>query len=180
MAKSKALYANAQLLRNKIAYENIAYQGAQGTRATKLVAKPPGGVIHDYVPFYFAPRSPMLGAINLGRVPECAFRQPDIVHLETTVEVVVTSKLPYVFYDHNATVAIATCYSDAKDLDKIEWSLFFEAPLLDGYSKYWQNVMSNPRWVKRMETRQAEFLVYKSVPLAFMSQVGVYNEEKAI
>jgi ssDNA thymidine ADP-ribosyltransferase DarT-like protein len=179
IAKSKALYANTQLLRNKIKYGNIAYQGAQGTRATKLVAKPPGGVIHDYVPFYFAPRSPMLGAINLGKVQDCDYRQPDIVHFETTVEAIVANKLPYVFYDHNATVAIATCYCDVKDLDKIEWSLFFEAPRLDGYCKYWHNVMSNPRYVKRMETRQAEFLVYKSVPLALMSGAGVYNEEKA-
>lgn len=121
----------------------------------------------------------MLGAINQGRVPNCVHRQPDIVHFETTVEVMVANKLPYVFYDHNATVAIATCYSDVKDLDKIEWSLFFEAPLLDGYCKYWHNVMSNPKYVKRMETRQAEFLIHKSVPLALISGIGVYSEGKA-
>jgi hypothetical protein len=52
--------------KKEMGYHNIAYQGAQGKRATKLVARPPMGVIHDYVPFYFAPRSPMLFTIDKG------------------------------------------------------------------------------------------------------------------
>src|SRR5260370_19857864 len=46
MTKSKILHANKLLQKKKIPDENIGYQGAQGKRATKLVAKPPGGVIH--------------------------------------------------------------------------------------------------------------------------------------
>ena len=91
IVKSKMLYSNGLLQKKKIDHENIAYQGAQGRRATKLVARPPGGVIHDYVPFYFAPRSPMLMAINGGRVDGCGYRQADIAHLVSTVEDV---KLP--------------------------------------------------------------------------------------
>lgn len=49
-------------------YQNIAHAGAQGARADKSVPNPPGGNIHDFVPFYFAPRSPMLSAIHNGRV----------------------------------------------------------------------------------------------------------------
>jgi RHS repeat-associated protein len=40
------LLANTLLQKKKLPHANIAYQGAQGKRATKLVAKPPGGVIH--------------------------------------------------------------------------------------------------------------------------------------
>ena len=179
IAKSKMLYSNGVLQKKKIKHANIAYQGAQGKRATKLVAISPGGVIHDYVPFYFAPRSPMLMAINGGRVEGCPHRQEDIVHLVTTVEAIVAAHLHYVFYDYNATLSIATCYSRLRDLDKIDWELFHEPPRKDGYCKYWHSQVGNPRYVLRMETRQAEFLVHKSVPLNLIQTVGVYSEAKA-
>jgi ssDNA thymidine ADP-ribosyltransferase, DarT len=179
IAKSKKLLANAVLQKRKMQHENIAYQGAQGKRATKLVAQSPGGVIHDYVPFYFAPRSPMLRTIDGGNVDNCPYRQADIAHLVTTVEAIVESELPYVFYDYNATLDIATCYSDLKDLNKIDWPLFYEQPCMDGYCQFWNSRVDNPKWVLRKETRQAEFLVHKSVPLDLISGVGVYSEGKA-
>lgn len=179
IAKSKMLHSNAVLQKKKIKHVNIAYQGAQGKRATKLVAKPPGGVIHDYVPFYFAPRSPMLMAINGGRVDNCPYRQVDIVHLVTTVEGIVAEGLPYVFYNYNATLDYADCYSNLRDLDKIDWDLFYERPRLDGYCAYWFSTVNNPKYIRRMETRQAEFLVHKGVPLNLVDCVGVYSEEKA-
>jgi len=179
ISKSKRLYANSVLQKKKIQHANIAYQGAQGKRATKLVAKPPGGVIHNYVPFYFAPRSPMLRTIDRGNVEGCPYRQPDIAHLETAVEAIVEAGLPYVFYDYNATLDIATCYSDLKDLGKINWDLFSEAPTLDGYSKFWNSRMDNPKWILRMETRQAEFLVHDNLPLNLIWRVGVHNATKA-
>jgi hypothetical protein len=179
IAKSKMLYANSVLQKKRIQHANIAYQNAQGKRATKLVGAIPGGVIHDYVPFYFAPRSPMLMAINGGRVDGCDYRQPDIVHFASTVEAVAAKGLVFVFYDHNATLDYANCYSDLKDLDKIDWDLFHESPRLDGYCTYWFSTANNPRYIRRMETRQAEFLVHRGFPLDLMNCVGVYNEEKA-
>jgi len=179
IAKTKKLYSNAQLRKKKIEYGNIAYQGAQGKRATKLVAKPPGGVIHDYVPFYFAPRSPMLFAINRGNVPDCPYRQADIVHIVTTVEAIAGSGLSYVFYDYNATLDIATCYSHVRDLDKINWPLFFENPRLDGYCQYWYSRMDEAKYVLRQETRQAEFLIYDSVPLELITTVCASDQAKA-
>jgi hypothetical protein len=179
IAGSKKLYAKAQLQRKAIESGNIAYQGAQGKRAVKMVAKPPGGIVHDYVPFYFAPRSPMLFTINNGNVPGCPHRQPDIVHIVTTVEAVVDGDLPYVFYDYNATLDIATCYSNVRYLDRINWPLFFESPRLDGYCKYWNSRMDNPKYVLRQETRQAEFLIHKSIPLKLMTMVGAYDQARA-
>jgi len=179
VAKSKKLYANSLLQKRKIGHENIAYQNAQGKRATKLVSKPPGGVVHDYVPFYFAPRSPMLGAINEGKVEDCPYRQQDIVHLVTTVEAVVDEGLTFVFYDHNATLDYADCYNNPRDLDKIEWDLFYEPPRLDGYCKYWFSTANNLKYIRRMETRQAEFLVHQIVPLSLITCVGAHSEEKA-
>ncbi|HEY2647348.1 MAG TPA: DUF4433 domain-containing protein [Candidatus Acidoferrales bacterium] len=179
IAKAKKLSAKAELQKKGIAYGNIAYQGAQGKRAVKMVAKPPGGVVHDYVPFYFAPRSPMLFTINKGNVPDCPHRQPDIVHMETTVEAIADSGLHYVFYDYNATLDIATCYSSIKDLGKINWALFHENPRMDGYCQFFNSRLDDPKYALRRETRQAEFLIHKSVPLSLMNVVGAYDEDKA-
>lgn len=178
IAKSKKLYSNSGLLKKKIQHGNIAYQGAQGKRATKIVTRAPAGVIHDYVPFYFAPRSPMLFTINEGNVPDCPHRQQDIIHLVTSVDAVISSGLPYVFYNYNATLDIANCYNNVKHLDEIDWDLFHETPRLDGYCKYWNSVLSNPRYVLRQETRQAEFLIYGSVPLKVIAVVGAYDKTK--
>ena len=121
----------------------------------------------------------MLMVVNDGRVENCPYRQSDIAHLVTTVEEIVARGLPYVFYDFNATLDISTCYSDLEDLDEIDWPLFYESPRLDGYCKYWNSRVDNPTHIRRMETRQAEFLVHKSVPLNLIKGVGVYNKERA-
>ena len=155
-------------------YQNIAHAGAQNSRATKFVPSPPGGTIHDYVPFYFAPRSPMLMAIDKGNVQGCALRQKDIVHFETTVGKVVALKKSIVFYDRNATLAYSTAYTNPGDLDNaIAWDLLTEAPQLDGFCKYWHNINDNSRYVDRMARRQAEFLVKDRVPLESFVRVGV-------
>lgn len=162
-----------------INYQNIAYQGAQGARARRLVPSPPGGPVHDYVPFYFAPRSPMLGAIDQGRVPDCPWSQGDILHLETTVSLAVAGNVPFVFYDRNATLAFAQPFTDLARLDAVAWDLLTEEPRLDGYCKWWHNRHAVERHADRMERRQAEFLVKDRVPLARFVRIGVMDENRA-
>ena len=60
---------------------NIAYQGIQDRRASTRVPCGPGGVLHDYVPFYFAPRSPMLYAIHRNQIQGYSGGQSPILHL---------------------------------------------------------------------------------------------------
>ena len=145
----------------------------------RAVPNPPGGVVHDYVPFYFAPRSPMLFAINGGRVAGCPWRQEDVVHFETTVENVVGVGHAFVFYDRNATLAFSTAYTDLVHLDTaVAWDLLTEAPQLDGFCRYWQNKPADARYADRMERRQAEFLVKDRAPLAVMTRIGVIDAAK--
>ena len=126
---ARALLAKNAGVAAGIAYQNIAYQGAQGARAMRAVPSPPGGFVHDYVPFYFAPRSPMLFTINRGNVVGCPWRQPDIVHLETTVEAAVACGRPYVFYDRNATLAFSKAHTNLAELvTAVAWDLLTEAP----------------------------------------------------
>lgn len=163
-----------------INYQNIAHPGAQGARAQRNVPNPPGGAVHDFVPFYFAPRSPMLYAITGGRVAGCDLRQEEIVHLETTVDRALIPGSTFVFYDRNATLAFSIAHTDLNRLDDaIAWDLLTEAPALDGFCKYWQSNASNPRFADRMERRQAEFLVRDSVPIAAILRIGVIDENRA-
>ena len=160
---------------NGITYANIAHQGAQGARSAKAVPNPPGGTIHDYVPFYFAPRSPMLSAIEAGKVLGCKLRQADIVHLETTVDLALTHNNPYVIFDRNATKPYSTPYTSLEGLNSVAWDLITEAPTLDGYCKYFFDVPYKVRYVDRMEKRMAEFLVKSHVPLDAIIRIGVLS-----
>jgi hypothetical protein len=162
-----------------INYQNIAHAGAQGARAQRAVPNPPGGLVHDFVPFYFAPRSPMLFAINKGAVAGCDWRQEDILHFETTVSSVTSHGEPFVFYDRNATLAFSAAYTNLDALDDtVAWDLITEQPRLDGYCQYWQNNISNARYVDRMERRQAEFLVKDRVPLTQITRIGIFDSAK--
>ena len=161
-------------------YQNIAHAGAQGARAIKSVPNPPGGNIHDYVPFYFAPRSPMLSAIHNGRVVDCTLKQSDIIHFETTVPQVIGHEPDIVFYDRNATLEFSAAHTDIQLLaNVIAWDLLTEYPRLDGYCKYFQNRPSVDGYLDRMERRLAEFLVKDSLPIEHISRIGVADEVAA-
>ena len=158
-----------------VQYANIAHQGAQGARSARSVPNPPGGVIHDYVPFYYAPRSPMLYAINGGRVAGCGLRQGDIAHLEFTVDSVLADGSPFVIFDRNATLPYAAAYVALADLDKIAWQIFFESPLVGGFSQYFHDRPSPPHHADRREKRMAEFIVRSRVELHRCVRIGVID-----
>lgn len=179
ICQAGALLSKNRGAANGVAYQNIAHGGAQGVRAVKPLPDPPGGAVHDYVPFYFAPRSPMLSAIHAGRVAGCTLAQQDIVHLETTVERVTAQGESFVFYDRNATLAYSKPYTDLTCLDAVAWDLLTELPRLDGFCKYFQNRHQEERYVDRMERRMAEFLVRDGVPLSRFVRMGVCTPAKA-
>lgn len=161
-------------------YHNIAHAGAQGARANKAVIDPPGGHLHDYVPFYFAPRSPMLMAIHGGKVEGCDYEQGDIVHMELLAKTVHNNGGAYVFYDRNATKPYSQGFTDPKLLkDVVDWGLITEEPRLDGFCKFFQDRHEPPKYVDRMEKRQAEFLVKDFVPVTWFTRIGVADEAKA-
>lgn len=159
-----------------IGYTNIAHQGAQGARKARPVPNPPGGVVHDFVPFYYAPRSPMLYAINGGRVAGCNLAQGDILHFEFLLPDIVDPNTQFVIYDRNATLTYARAYTALTDLDKVAWDLLFESPLVGDFAKYFHDRPSVPRHADRLEKRMAEFLVKGRVELTSCLRIGVINE----
>jgi hypothetical protein len=81
-------------------------------------------VLHDYVPFYFAPRSPMLGAIHIGNVTGYTSGQQSIVHLVTTAEAIAEADLGFVFSDGHAVMGYTSFYDDLNEIDAaIDWDI---------------------------------------------------------
>ena len=173
IARAGALVCKSMATAQGLAIANIAYEHIQGRRAVRAIPIAPGGTLHDYVPFYFAPRSPMLLTIERGNVPDCDYRQDDIVHLVTHAQTIRDSGHRFVFSDIHAALGIAQFFDDLAHLEEIDWGIFFEPPLLGGYCKYWNNRPATQRHVRRQESRQAEFLVHGCVPIAAISQIGV-------
>lgn len=125
------LFCPVSLNELNLSHLNIAYQSIQARRALKKVPILPFGVLHDYVPFYFAPRSPMLYTINRGNVEGHKGGQTPIIHLVTSAEVVADEKLPFVFTDGHAIIAISNFYNDLGNLNEIDWGLM--------KAKYWND-----------------------------------------
>jgi hypothetical protein len=178
IAQSGELLCKSRLQALQRQHDNIAYENIQNRRSRTVVPVGPGGVLHDYVPFHFAPRQPMLNAIQRGIVPGCAHGQQDIVHLMLRADRIDAAGLPYVFATHHAVTAIADFYDSLADLDKIDWDMFFDPPLTGEFSKYFHNPVDRPEYATRKESRQAEFLVHGAVPVDQVVGIGVLSDAK--
>lgn len=177
IAQAGALLSKNLVLAQGIGIADIAYGQIQGRRSVTNVPIAPGGTLHDYVPFYFAPRSPMLMTINSGNVEGCDYRQDDIVHLVTHAQAINDAGHRFVFSDFHAALPIADFFDDLACLDKIDWPIFFEPPLIQGYCKYWFSSHTSARHVRRQETRMAEFLVHEQLPVGAISEIGVKSAQ---
>jgi hypothetical protein len=138
-------------------------------RRHRPVPVPPGGVVADYAPFYFAPRSPMMSAIANGKVPTYPGTCDELVYLVSSVERIIELRLPTVYTDRNAVLRVARFSNDPSDLDSmIDWGLM--------KAKYWYNTDDEP---DRRERRMAECLVHKQVPWTAFLGVAVKNDARA-
>ncbi len=159
------LWCKAEQSRQQVTYQNIAHQNIQDRRATTLVPFGNGGLLHDYVPFYFAPRSPMLGAVHTGQVEGYDSGQASVLHLVSSVQRIQEAGLPFVFTDGHATVKFSAFFEDLKDLDRIDWALMKD--------RYWRDT---PEDGDRKRRRQAEFLVHRFCPLGAFVGIGTCTE----
>lgn len=147
---------------------SIAYGHLKAMRAVKTVPVPPGGYVTDYVPFYFAPKSPMLYAIHRGYV-KSGLSQTEIIYLVTTVETVVQANKLFVFTDRNATSLNVRFSNDLSRLNQyVNWDIM--------RSPYWFDRL--PDYPDRKSRRQAEFLVYQELEWELIEQIGVYDSTR--
>ena len=143
---------------------NIGHAHIKERRLRRDVPVGPKGTVGDYVPFYFAPRSPMLYAISRGAVQGYVEGQSPIIYICSTAEAVKGSGLRWVFTEGHADMEFTDFFDDLKDLNKIDWNLMT--------ARYWYDTDDDP---DRKRRRQAEFLVHEFFPWELVSYIGVYD-----
>lgn len=146
---------------------DIASAEIQEGRALKLVPDPPGGVIHDFVPFYFGQRSPML--LRLARHYKTEFKgtQEDLVYLVSAVDLIEKNQLEYVFSDGHTTVKITRMFNSLEHLGEVDWNVV--------NARIWNDIPGGNNDRKRR--KQAEFLVKGQVPLKLFVGFAVKTEQ---
>lgn len=123
-------------------------------RGTRPVPLAPGGMLNDFVPFYFTPFSPMLLNIHTGRGGVAQIPNADIVILVSSLYRVAELGLPFVFTDRHAYTQTANYYSGLSDLRFIDW------PLLQQ-----RNFKRDPNDPEKVERYQAEALIHRQAPI---------------
>lgn len=159
--KSGYLKSNNLLKKENIVTTNISYSHIQERRDKKIIKD--NLTLHDYVPFMFAPRSPMMYTLSRGNVPEAQEKNiENYIYFVSSVQHIHNLGIEYAFTDMHSTMAFTKTYHEIDSLEKIDWEMFFNEPLIGGYSKYFLN---NNKYPKRCETREAEFLIKDKISI---------------
>lgn len=134
-------------------------------RKDREVPISPGGTLSDYIPFYFWYRSPMLYVIHKGNDPEVIQTpQDEIIYLVTSFEVLKGLGCQFVFSDRHAKLDYANFYQDPEDINKLNWDLI--------KTEQWGRQYGP----ERKEMKQAECLVYQTMPLEAIIGIAVSSE----
>lgn len=145
-------------------YRNIGNRDIIGRRSRRDVPVPPGGMLHDYVPFYFTPFSIMLFNISTGYSGVQRVPNDEIVFFVSSLHRVRARDIPFVFTDTHACVQMAEYFTDLADLDRVDW------PLLER-----RDFKHDPDDPGKKERYQAEALIWKHVPLDALKGVCCYT-----
>jgi hypothetical protein len=131
----KALHAPNHTPANGLIYKTIHNLEIQDERKKTKIHGGPGGVIHDYVGFYFGYLSPMLLQLKTGRVEGYDEGQEPLIYLVSTAQDVNASGLRFVFSDGHGIAAFTRWYDDLNDLDNVDWSIVYE--------RYWRDTLND-------------------------------------
>jgi ssDNA thymidine ADP-ribosyltransferase, DarT len=161
------LMAKNALDLRQINYADIAHQSIQDRRAIVRVPCGAEGVLHDYVPFYFAPRSPMLYTIKMGNVEGYQEGQNPVIYFVCEAESISSTGIEFAFTDGHAIMGYSSFYNDLNVLDDvIDWNVM--------KTNYWADTDEDG---DRKRRRQAEFLVHQICPWHLIREIGVNNSQ---
>jgi len=158
------LHATNTTPENGLEYKTIHNLEIQQHRRVIHIPCGPGGVIHDYVPFYFGCLSPMLLQLHTGRVEGYDEGQAPIIHLVTTAQRVVESGAAFVFSDGHGIARFTEWFDNLDDLDKVDWDMV--------YQRYWADNVDD---MDRQRRKQAEFLIHQFCPWSLIQEIVVID-----
>lgn len=161
--RRQALHAPLHAPSDGLVYRTIHNVEVQRKRHAKLVPCGPGGVVHDYVSFYFGPRSPMLFQLHTGWVPGYSDGQEPILYLVSTVQALASA--PFVFSDGHGIAAITKWFDDLTDLDRVDWDAV--------NARIWRDTVDD---MDRQRRKQAELLVHRACAWASIQEIGVLDD----
>jgi hypothetical protein len=169
IVQASAIWSDSERIAQNVDAEIVGMSKIKTRRLDVLsVDCHPGTRVGEYVPFYFCPRSIMLYILHMGNKPELTYHggQGPILHLRAdlmaTVRWADQNEVRWAFSDSNAGGRLAKFFKSISDLDKINWAAVEATDF-------------RPMQVK--EGKQAEFLVYKSLPWELIECIGVKDAD---
>jgi len=159
---SGCVMSDARRRRGECNATSIGHEHIKDRRMRRPVLLAAGGVLGDYVPFNFCPRSVMLHSIWRGRVASYGGGQDRVVHLVTTAQAAATLGRPWAFTDRHAELVEAEYFDDLVHLPRLRWDIV--------NSNDWGGDQRRP-------FKQAEFLVHDHVSWTAIRWIGTMNED---
>ncbi len=160
-----ALHSPNHTPNDGLSYKTIHNINVQANRRIKQINCGPGGSIHDYIPFYFGPLSPMLLNLYTGRVPSYDEGQEPLIYLRSTIQTVTNSGCQFVFSDGHGLANFSSWYDNLNDLLNVDWNLV--------NARYWSD---KPQDNDRQRRKQAEFLIWHKCAWSLICEIGVFNK----
>jgi hypothetical protein len=133
-------------------------------RATRAVPLPPGGLLGDYVPFYFTPWSIMMYNIKTGQNGVIQRSNAEIAILVSSLDRLREQAVPFLFTNGHAYMQESEYFTDLANLDQIDW------PLLQQ-----RDFKRDPEDPGKLGRYQAEALVHQHVPIEALLGIACYD-----
>jgi hypothetical protein len=144
---------------------SIGNQELIAKRSQWPVAASPGGVLNDYVPFYFTPFSPMMYAIKTGWNGVQRHPPQEILILVSSLRQVAAQGLTWLFTDTHANNSMARYFSRLDDLDRLDWRILQA-----------RDFKRDPNDPGKFGRYQAEALVHRHCPVQGLSGLVCFDE----
>jgi hypothetical protein len=145
-------------------YVNIGNVDLIDKRRARHVPIAPGGVLADYVPFYFTPFSVMMKNIQSGRSVQQRSND-EIVILVSSLYRIEQMDLPFVYTTAHAYPDWTDYYSDLENLGQIDWSIIQR-----------RDFKRDPDDPRKMERYQAEALIHNHLPITGLLGIMCYTD----